>query len=235
MTLSIASLERRFYPNYVDEHARFDALIRHRLRPDMNVLDAGAGRGLMYPYDYRLAVTKMAGADTDPAVLENPNVTEAVVADLSSLPYPEGEFDLVFSKYVFEHIARPAVVMRELRRVMKPGAHLLVHTPNRWHYVAMAATITPIRFHVWFNERRGRPEADTFPTLYRINDRRRMEHLAAGSGFRLCGLQEIETKPDYLSFHPLAYLVGIAYERVVNSSDRFSGARVQLIADFEAR
>ena len=71
-------------------------------------------------------VAKMAGADTDPAVLENPNLTEAVVADLSSLPYPEGEFDLVFSKYVFEHLARPAVVMRELRRVMKPGAHLLV-------------------------------------------------------------------------------------------------------------
>ena len=234
MTLSISSLDRRFYPNYVDEHARFDEQIRDHLRPGMNVLDAGAGRGLMYPYDYRLMVGKMAGADSDPAVLDNPNLTEAVVADLSTLPYQEGEFDLVFSKYVFEHLAHPAAVMRELRRVMKPGAHLFVHTPNRWHYVALAATVTPIRFHVSFNERRGRPEADTFPTLYRINDRRRMKLLAAGSGFRLCGLEEIETKPDYLAFHPLAYLLGIAYERVVNRSERFAGARVQLIADFEA-
>jgi len=231
---TIEQLERRFYPGYVDEHARFDAAIRRYLHPRAAVLDAGAGRGLMYPYDYRDHVARMAGADTDPAIAENPNLTDASVADLASLPYDDASFDLVFSKYVFEHLDRPVAVMRELRRVLKPGGHLLVHTPNRWHYVAVFATLTPTRFHVWFNERRGRVEADTFPTRYRANDRRTLERLAGASRFRLIGLDLFETKPDYLYFHSWAYRAGITYERIVNRFDALAPMRVQLIADLEA-
>lgn len=231
---TIEQLDRRFYPGYVDEHARFDALIRRYLRPGASVLDAGAGRGVMYPFDYRRIAARMAGADTDPAVLENPNLTDAAVADLASLPYADEEFDLVFSKYVFEHLERPGTVMRELRRVLKPGGHLLIHTPNRWHYVALLAAVTPTRFHVWFNERRGRVEADTFPTKYRANDRRTFLRLARASRFRLIDVERLETKPDYLYFHPLAYRAGIAYERVVNKFDVLAGIRVQLLVDLEA-
>jgi SAM-dependent methyltransferase len=57
------------------------------------------------------------------------------------------EFDVVFSKYVFEHLDRLAAALLELRRVMRPGGHLLPHTPNRWHYVTHGATVTPTRFH----------------------------------------------------------------------------------------
>jgi SAM-dependent methyltransferase len=230
----IEDLDRRFYPGYVDEHIRFDQRIRRYLTPDASVLDAGAGRGVMYPYDYREDVARMAGADTDPAVMENTNVSDAAVADLGSLPYGDGEFDVVFSKYVFEHIERPVAVMRELRRVMKPGGHLLIHTPNRWHYVALSAAFTPTRFHVWFNEKRGRIEADTFPTRYRANDRPTLEKLARASRFRLVDLELFETKPDYLYFHPWAYRAGIAYERLVNRFDALARFRVQLIADLEA-
>jgi SAM-dependent methyltransferase len=231
---TIAELDRRFYPGYLDEHARFDALIRHYLAQGIAVLDAGAGRGVMYPYDYREIVARMAGADTDPAIKENANLTDAVVADLAHLPYDHGEFDLVFSKYVFEHLDRPRDVMRELRRVLKPGGHLLIHTPNRWHYVAMFATLTPTSFHAWFNAKRGRVEADTFPTRYRANDRLTLERLAMETGFRVVSIDLIETKPDYLLFHPLAYRAGIAYERVVNRSEALAGFRVQMLADLEA-
>jgi SAM-dependent methyltransferase len=232
--VTIEELDRRYYPDYVDEHARFDALIRRYLRPGASVLDAGAGRGVMYPYDYRRVVGRMAGADTDPAVLENTNLTDAAVADLSHLPYEDGTFDLVFSKYVFEHLDRPQDVMRELRRVMKPGGHLLIHTPNRWHYVAMLATLTPTRFHSWFNAKRGRVSADTFPTRYRANDRRSFERLGSRTGFRVIEVSLLETKPDYLYFHPLAYRAGIAYERMVNRWRALEPIRVQIIADLIA-
>ena len=231
---TIETLDRRYYPGYVDEHTRFDTLIRSYLRPGVAALDAGAGRGVMYPYDYRESIGRMAGADTDPAVMENANLTDGVIADLAHLPYEEGVFDLVFSKYVFEHLERPLPVMRELRRVMKPRGHLLIHTPNRWHYVAIAATLTPTSFHAWFNARRGRVEADTFPTRYRANDRRTLERLAAAAGFRLVRLDLLETKPDYLYFHPLAYGAGILYERVVNRWPSLADLRVQIIADLLA-
>jgi SAM-dependent methyltransferase len=231
---SIEELDRRWYPAYVDEHARFDALIRRYLRPGARVLDAGAGRGVRYPFDYRHVVARMAGVDADPAVLDNSSLSDATVADLAHLPYAEAEFDLVFSKYVFEHLEHPQIVMRELRRVLKAGGHLLVHTPNRWHYVALAATLTPTRFHVWFNERRGRVEADTFATRYRANDLKTLRRLAAASRFRVIDVELLETKPDYLAFHPWAYRAGIAYERVVNRFEMLAGMRVQLLADLEA-
>jgi SAM-dependent methyltransferase len=231
---TIEDLDRRFYPGYVDEHARFDTMIRRCLEPGAVVLDAGAGRGIMYPYDYRSIVGRVAGVDTDPAVTENANLTDAAVADLTSLPYADGEFDVVFSKYVFEHLERPLAAMRELRRVLKPGGHLLIHTPNRWHYVALFATLTPTKFHVWFNEKRGRVGADTFPTRYRANSRQRLAALADAAGFRLVEVELLETKPDYLYFHPWAYRAGIAYERLVNRFDTLAGMRVQLLADLQA-
>jgi SAM-dependent methyltransferase len=231
---TIEELDRRFYPGYVDEHARFDALIRTYLRPGIAVLDAGAGRGVMYPYDYRDTVARMAGADTNPAIAENGNLTDAVVADLAHLPYGDGAFDLAFSKYVFEHLDRPLDVLRELRRVLRPGGHLLIHTPNRWHYVAMFAMLSPTAFHAWFNAKRGRIEADTFPTRYRVNDRKIVERLAMASALRVVSIERIETKPDYLFFHPLAYRAGIAYERAVNRWDALAGLRVQILVDLEA-
>jgi hypothetical protein len=100
--------------------------------------------------------------------------------------------------------------------------------------VAMAATVTPTSFHAWFNARRGRVEADTFPTRYRANDRRTLERLATAAGFRIVRLDVLETKPDYLSFHPLAYRAGILYERVVNRSPSLADLRVQIIADLVA-
>ena len=126
----------------------------------MTVLDAGAGRGVRYPYDYAETARRLVGVDLNPAIARNANVTDAVVGDLAVLPFRDRMFDLAFSKYVFEHLDRPLSVMRELRRVLAQGAHLLVHTPNRWHYVPVAAMVTPSGFHRWFNERRGREGAD---------------------------------------------------------------------------
>jgi hypothetical protein len=83
---TIRELDRRFYPDPVDEHVRFDVMIRGHAAPDAAMLDAGAGRGEMFPYDHRARVARMAGVDIDPAVLENPNLSEAAITDLSDLP-----------------------------------------------------------------------------------------------------------------------------------------------------
>jgi SAM-dependent methyltransferase len=231
---TIEDLDRRFYPDLVDEHVRFDGMIRRYLRPDAAVLDAGAGRGTMFPYDYATHVARMEGVDIEPALLENPNLTDAAVADLADLPFADGEFDLVFSKFVFEHLDRPVTVMRELHRILKPAGHLLIHTPNRWHYVTLASALTPTRVHIWYRTKLGWDEADTFPTRYRANDTKTIEALAAKSGFRVHSLHLLETKPTYLALHPLAYRAGIAYERLVNRFGALARFRVNMLIDLEA-
>jgi hypothetical protein len=94
--------------------------------------------------------------------------------------------------------------------------------------------VTPTKFHAWYNAKRGREEADTFKTRYRANDESTLQKLAARSAFRLVSIDLIETKPDYLVFHPVLYRTGIAYERLVNRYEILRRFRVQLIADLEA-
>lgn len=232
---SVAELDAHYYPNYLDEHARFERAVRRYLHPEHAVLDAGAGRGERYPYDYRDWVRLVVGVDLDAAIGENVNLHAALLADVGSLPFRDGAFDLVFSKYLLEHLPAPRRAFRELHRVMKPGAHFVFHTPNRFHYVALAARLTPHRFHIWFNAKRGRPEPDTFETLYRANDRSTIYRLARITGFRVVDLELFEPKPSYLFFHPLAYRAGIAYERLVSRTEALRKLRCVIIGVLEAQ
>lgn len=93
------------------------------------------------------------------------------------------------------------------------------------------AQLTPNSFHRYFNELRGRRSADTFPTLYRANTPRRIRQLAEAAGFSVNKIDLIEARPEYLRFSAASYLIGLAYERLVNSSSVFRTFRILLIGD----
>jgi SAM-dependent methyltransferase len=229
----IAELDAKYYPNYVRPDVRFDRAIRRYLHATDSILDAGAGRGEKFRYDYKTWVERVVGVDVEEGVLTNPNLDEAYVADLADLPFDDATFDLVFSRCVLEHVEDPVSVLEELRRVLRPNGHLIFRVPSRFHYVSIAARLTPLRFHRWFNAQRGFG-AENFPTFYRINDRSTLRSLAAATGYGIRELELFEMKPSYLVFHPLAYRVGIGYERLVNRFDRLQGLRSNIIGVFEA-
>jgi SAM-dependent methyltransferase len=49
---------------------------------------------------------------------------------LECLPFPDAAFDYISSHEVIEHVEDPAVVLRELHRVLKPGGVCVIATPN---------------------------------------------------------------------------------------------------------
>jgi hypothetical protein len=67
-------------------------------------------------------------------------------------------------------------------------------------------------------------------TLYRANTVADVRKLAASVGFTVDRLERIEGRPEYLRITWLTYLVGAAYERVVNTYDFFAIFRILLIA-----
>ena len=151
----------------------------------------------------------------------------------SDLPKPfpsECTFDGVFADNVLEHLGEPTAAFMEVRRVLKPRGWFICKTPNKYHYVALAARLTPHRFHQVFNSWRGRARTDTFPTLYRANSRSAIIRLAQRVGLAVEKVDYLEGRPEYLRLHFVPYMAGLLYERLVNATDWFERLRVLLIA-----
>jgi 2-polyprenyl-6-hydroxyphenyl methylase/3-demethylubiquinone-9 3-methyltransferase len=51
-------------------------------------------------------------------------------ADIQRLPFLDDTFDVVTSCETIEHVPRPALAVRELARVLRPGGVLVLTTPN---------------------------------------------------------------------------------------------------------
>lgn len=232
--MKVSALSERLYrdPLTRDPVKQFVRVLDEYVEPSHEVLDLGAGSGQLNTYALRGRVRRIVGVDLDERVRDNPLLDEGIVAPVESLPLADNSFDLAFSIYVLEHLSDPPAFVGELRRVLRPGGLFLALTPNRYHYVALAASATPTGFHKWYNKRRGRDEEDTFPTCYQLNTRRRLKREFVGGGFMPEELRMVEVQPNYLKFNAAAFLAGTAYERLVNSSDWFAPLRVNIIAIF---
>jgi len=102
------------------------------LDPEAVIVDAGAGEGYgidLLPGRLRIAV------DYDVAASEHlhrayPEL-RAIRANLAQLPLATGSVDAVVTLQVLEHIWDPLGFLGEVRRVLAPGGHLCLTTPNR--------------------------------------------------------------------------------------------------------
>ncbi len=62
----------------------------------------------------------------------SPSGASDLVADGLCLPFRDSAFDTVLCSQVLEHVPEPALLMSEAFRVLKPGGHLLLTTPQTW-------------------------------------------------------------------------------------------------------
>ncbi len=46
--------------------------------------------------------------------------------DVTSLPYPDASFSIVACRFVFHHLEQPLAVLREMKRVCRPGGRVVV-------------------------------------------------------------------------------------------------------------
>lgn len=229
-------LKEKFYSALkYDNDIFFLDMVENHIESGYIVLDLGAGAGRKFIYDLKTKVGssgQIIGADFDKRVLGNPLLHKGVVLNDSILPFHDDTFDVVFARYVLEHVAKPDEFLVEVYRILKPGGSFLFLTPNKWHYVCIAARCTPERFHEFYNKRRGREETDTFPTVYYLNTRSALRHHLKKAGFIKQELRMRECCPNYLMLAAPLFLIGVAYERIVNSTEWLAGLRVNILGHF---
>ena len=181
-------MTERFYPEVGsggftrrDGTIQFYQRVNALLQPEMRVLDFGAGRGASAFHGVRYVqalgtirgkVEKVVGVDVDPIVLTNPLLDEGVVIrPHEALPFASESFDMIVSDFVFEHLEDPAVVCRDLDRILKPGGWICARTPNRHGYIAVGNRALPARLkdRVLAFLQPQRDSADVFIAYYRLN------------------------------------------------------------------
>jgi SAM-dependent methyltransferase len=84
------------------------------------VLDVGCGDKPYYPF--------FAGRASEYVGVDSNHPAADLRAPVESLPVEDASFDLVLCTQVLEHAEDPAQVVRELRRVAKPGGRVLAST-----------------------------------------------------------------------------------------------------------
>lgn len=114
----------------------------------MTILDAGCGYGAfsveLKKYNCRLVSSDLIYELTSKTV--NKTKETGVVSDALFLPFFDNSFDLVVTSEMVEHTPNPEAVIFELIRVLKPGGHFVLTTPNKkWQFVVRLASTLHLR------------------------------------------------------------------------------------------
>jgi SAM-dependent methyltransferase len=210
--------------------------VRRNLTPESRVLNLGAGPPTESPIRIlKGEVAEVVGADVDRCVLNNPEMDRAVLIEDGRIPLEDEGFDVIVSDYVFEHVDNPARFLEEAARVLKPGGSLFFRTPNAVHYVAVISALTPHGLHTQVANRarvNAEDAQEPWPTRYRMNSVARLRKQGRAVGLGQLEVKYVEMEPSYLRFNTAAFLVGAAYERLVNSTSLLAPLRANLFGRF---
>lgn len=109
--------------------------------PGQRLLDVACGTGVVAITAARHGA-KVSGLDLTPVLLERARQNASVASvdidfiegDAEALPYPDSSFDVVLSQFGHIFAPRPAVVAREMLRVLKQGGRIAFSTWPPEHF-----------------------------------------------------------------------------------------------------
>ncbi|HVC46656.1 MAG TPA: methyltransferase domain-containing protein [Terracidiphilus sp.] len=115
------------------------------VRAGEEVLDLGCGDGQL---TNRIAAAgaRVRGVDASPAMADAARARGVAVdvANAELLPYPEASFDAVFSNAALHWVQDQDAMMREVRRVLRPGGRFVAEMGGQGNIAAIRVALTAV-------------------------------------------------------------------------------------------
>lgn len=129
----------------------------------------------------------VVGVDPNPAVESNPDLTEAHRLRVEEYAADHrGDFDVVFSAFVLEHVDDPPAFAGACAAALRPGGSWFAVTPNLWHYfgaTTWALSKLGIEERVAHRLLPPHDHDHRFATAYRFNSPRAVRRYCEQAGF----------------------------------------------------
>ena len=194
-------LEKKIVPGHTSSQNIYARELKQFLPRQPVWLDLGCGHQLLPNWlaaeeaELLRSSRQLVGIDLDrPSLIKHTGLRDKIEGGLSSLPFRNGVFDLVTANMVVEHLADPAAMLQEIRRILKPGGLFIFHTPNYLNCKIIVSSLIPQflknRLIHFFDQR---PAEDVFPTFYRLNTPGRVRRYCTQTGFELASLTLTDT------------------------------------------
>ena len=224
---------KKYYPAYISKSERFKELLISYLRPDVEMIDLGCGKGLETPISYKEFTRHSYGLDISEAVFSNVTIDQPLLGSVYDIPLPEASVDLAVNQELLEHLEFPQRMFNEVSRILRPNGIFAAMTPNLWYPSTIISYLTPYTFHKFANRvLHDIDAAEIFPTWYRANTLGRLKQLGECAGLELVKYEHFKCNPGELSFSPLLTRLEVAYFRLITKFDVLGFLRDIIIVFF---
>lgn len=211
----VNDLVRKYYADVPLGREILSGLIEEAIaQKQFPILDAGCGRHGNWIRRFG-PQGRVVGMDLGSELASDVPV---VCGDLASIPFRDASFSFVFSRSVFEHLAKPDEVLTEFHRILKPGGRCAILTPNRYDYSSVVAALTPQAFHDFFIHGVYGDKAayDTYPVLYRANTPGYFREIAMQKqSWRIVRISGLRHYPANLMFSRILFRMGVYYDKFI--------------------
>lgn len=165
---NVSCLPGRYAEGWKDP---FLELVKRELKPGIAILDVGSGRQPCVPPDMRPNHCRYVGLDISLAELqaaESGSYDDFMVSDVTEVqPQLRGQYDLIVSWQVLEHVGSLDAAIDNLHSYLKPGGVLIAQFSGAFSVFGVANRVVPRSIGVWaMKTLLGRDPTTVFPAYY---------------------------------------------------------------------
>lgn len=92
------------------------------------------------------------------------------IGSVYNIPMKNDSYDFISSRFVFEHLEKPADALKEIAGALKPGGIFLLETTNKWNPLLVMARVIPFFIKKIIIKKLFKDNpSGTYKTSYKLN------------------------------------------------------------------